>query len=78
MQTAGRNRPSGCDLFSAASPLEMSTNKAWAISTAVRNSEHMRAFLLHRSIPVAVGLNQTFPLINVICPFGSIGLTLFS
>ena len=37
-----------------------------------------RILLFHCSILVAVSLNQTFPLINVIFPFGSIELTLFS
>lgn len=43
-----------------------------------KNSDHGRAFLFRLSVPVAVGLNHTFPLINVTCPFGRVGLTLFS
>lgn len=44
MQTAGRKRSAGCDLFSAASPLVKSENKACAIFTLRRNREHMRTF----------------------------------
>lgn len=45
MQTAGRKKSSGCNLFSAASPLAMSTDKAWAVFTAGKNSEHWEHFI---------------------------------
>lgn len=78
MQTVGRKRSSGCNLVSAVSTLVKSKNKAWDIFTAGKNSEHKSIFFFHCSIPVAVGLNHTFPLMNVIFPFESIGLFLFS